>query len=187
MRVGALGRGRTGVNLDLRRDHHRYDADLIVFAAPDAHFVLKGEAGDDLLAATGQGTEFRGPIRQVGLVARGGEGSDWIYGGPQRDVLEGQAGADSIYSKGGRDHLTGDEGNDRLFGGDGDDEIGAGSDRERPFHDFLFGGRGRDALHALDGNEDGVRCGPERDQAYIDAIDEWSRASCEKQHGPDFN
>jgi RTX calcium-binding nonapeptide repeat (4 copies) len=187
MRVGALSRGRTGVNLDFRRDHYVYDADLIVSAAPDAHFVFKGEGGNDFFAATGRGLEFEGPIRQSSLVMVGGNGSDTIYGGPQRDLLGGEAGADSVYSMEGRDRLTGGEGNDRLFGGDGDDEIAAGRDDGRPFYDSLFGGSGHDALYAIDGNADYVRCGAGPDQTYIDAIDEWSRASCEKQHGPDFN
>jgi Ca2+-binding RTX toxin-like protein len=187
MRAGALSRGRTGVNLDYRRDHYVYDADLIVSAARDAHFVLKGEGGNDFFAATGRGFEFEGPIRQSSLVMLGGDGSDRIYGGPQRDVLNGQAGADSVYGKQGRDRLTGDEGNDRLFGGDGDDEITAGLDDERLFHDSISGGSGRDALHARDGNTDYVQCGSGPDHAYIDAIDKWSRASCEKQYGPDFN
>jgi Ca2+-binding RTX toxin-like protein len=186
MRVGALSRGRTGVNLDLRRDHHLYDADLIVSAALDAHFKLKGGGGDDFFAATGKGPEFEGPIRQSTLAVFGGDGRDRIYGGPQRDVLDGQVGADSVYGKEGLDHLRGGEGNDRLFGGDGDDEIAAGSDDGRPFYDSLFGGSGQDALHAGDGNTDYVQCGLGPDQAYIDAIDKWSRASCEKQHGPDF-
>jgi hypothetical protein len=187
MRVGALSRGRTGVNLDLRRDHHLYDADLIVSAAPDAHFKLKGGGGNDFFAATGKGPEFEGPIRQSTLAVFGGDGRDRIHGGPQRDVLDGQAGADSVYGKEGLDHLRGGEGNDRLFGGDGHDEIAAGSDDGRPFYDSLFGGSGHDALHAGDGNTDYVQCGLGPDQAYIDAIDKWSRASCEKQHGPDFN
>lgn len=187
MRVGALSRGRTGVNLDVRHDHYLYDADLIVSAAPDAHFQFKGGGGNDFFAATGKGPEFKGPIRQSSLVVLGGDGSDRIYGGPQRDVFDGQAGADSIYGKAGRDRIGGGEGNDRLFGGDGDDEIGAGEDDGRVFNDSLFGGSGRDSLHSLDGNTDYVQCGAGPDQAYIDAIDEWSRASCEKQHGPDFN
>lgn len=187
VRVGALSRGRTGVNLDFRHDHYAYDADLIVSAAPDAHFEFKGEGGNDFFAATGKGPEFEGPIPQSSLTMLGGDGSDRIYGGPQRDFVDGQAGADSVYGKSGRDRLEGGEGNDRLFGGDGDDEIRAGKDNGRVFDDSLFGGRGRDSLYSMDGNTDYVQCGAGPDQAYIDAIDEWSRASCEKQHGPDFN
>jgi hypothetical protein len=205
MAVGALSRGRTGVNLDVRRDHRLYDADLIVSAAPDAHFKLRGGGGDDFFAATGNGPEFEGPIRQSSLAVLGGDGNDRIYGGPQRDVLDGQTGADSVYGmKGpdrlrggdgddrlfgmeGPDSLSGDDGNDRLFGGDGDDEIAAGFDRGQAFYDSLFGGSGRDFLRARDGNTDYIQCGSELDRASIDAIDEWSRASCEKQHGPDFD
>lgn len=187
MRIGALSRGRTGVNLDLRRDHGIYDADLIVSAAEDAHFSLRGEGGNDRIGATGRGAEFEGPIRQRGLEIRGGDQRDLIYAGPERDVIDGGRGGDTIYGEEGRDRLLGGEGNDRLFGGAGDDEIAAGSDELNSFYDFLSGGRGRDALHAIDRNRDTVQCGPGPDHAYIDVIDEWSRSTCEKQHGPDFN
>jgi hemolysin type calcium-binding protein len=186
MRIGALSRRRTGVNLDLRRDHYLYDADLIVSAAKSAHFSLRGEGGNDRIGATGMGSELDGPIRQRSLEIRGGDGSDTIYAGPERDIVDGGIGADTIFGGEGGDRLTGAEGNDRLFGGAGDDEIGAGSDQLHPFSDTLSGGSGRDALHAIDGNRDAVQCGPGADQAYVDAIDEWNRASCEKQHGPDF-
>ncbi|HWT91206.1 MAG TPA: hypothetical protein VN179_08830 [Solirubrobacterales bacterium] len=186
IRIGGLSGGRTGLNLDMRHDHYLYDADLIVSAARDAHFQLEGGEGRDHFGAAGKGREFKGPIRQWHLVVRGGGGRDIVYAGPQRDVIDGGTDSDMIHGREGNDRLTGGEGFDFVYGGTGDDQISGGSDEARPFHDHLVGGSGRDWLYSRDGNEDYVECGTGPDHAYVDAIDEWSRASCEKQHGPDF-
>jgi Ca2+-binding RTX toxin-like protein len=174
------------VNLDLRHDHSVPDADLIVSAATDAHFSLRGEDGNDRIGATGMGSEFLGPIPQRGLEIRGGDGRDTIYSGPERDVVDGGAGADTAYGEEGKDSLSGGEGNDRLFGGAGDDALTPGFD-ESPSFDFLSGGDGRDSLRAIDYNADKLDCGAGPDNAWVDPFDLWSRSTCEKPHGPQFN
>lgn len=183
MRIGGLGRGRSGVNLALQRDGRHPDVDLLVLAAADARFKLDGGGGNDRVDATGQGAEFIGPLRQRSLALLGGEGADLLVGGPELDVVDGQEGRDTIYGDEGNDRLTGGEGNDWVSGGAGDDRLAAGPDTAGPAYDFLSGGSGRDALQAIDGNRDTLRCGAGSDQAYIDPIDEWS-PNCEKQHSP---
>jgi hypothetical protein len=184
IRIGGLRQGRTGVNLDVLRDGGHLDADVVVTAARRAHFQLEGGPGNDRLAASGRGAEFVGPMPQWGLSLRPEAGDDLVIGGPQRDNVRGLEGEDLIYGREGDDRLTGDEGADRVYGGAGDDEIHAGSDEPRPFFDLLSGGAGRDALHSIDGNRDKVICGSGPDQAYADTTDDWDRATCEKQHGP---
>jgi hypothetical protein len=186
IRVGGLRRGWTGVNADTGRDGAHPDVDVFVFAARRAHFQLEGGAGEDRLAGNGRGSEFIGPMIQGSLSLRGEEGNDIVLGGPQRDNALGGAGEDIIYARGGDDWLVGNEGRDQLHGGLGDDLLTAGSDESEPAYDFLSGGPGHDALHAIDGNPDRVDCGTGPDQAYVDAVDAWSRATCEEQHGPDF-
>lgn len=186
IRVGGLRHGRTGVNADTGRDGAHPDVDLFVSAARRAHFKLEGGPGADRLAANGRGPEFMGPMLQGTVALRGDEENDLVLGGPQRDNALGGAGEDTIYGRGGDDWLVGNEGRDLLHGGSGDDLVTAGTDGPEPAYDFLSGGSGHDALHALDGNADMVICGAGPDQAYIDAVDAWSRATCEKQHGPDF-
>jgi Ca2+-binding RTX toxin-like protein len=186
IRIGGLRRGWTGVNVDTTRDGAHPDADLIVSAARRGHFQLAGGPGEDRLAAYGLGSEFIGPMTQGSLALRGEDGNDTMLGAPQRDFARGGAGADLIYGRGGDDRLDGEEGDDRLYGGAGEDELTAGRGETEPFYDFLSGGPDHDALHSIDGNRDKVLCGPGPDQAYVDAVDDWSRSSCEKQHGPDF-
>ncbi len=186
VRIGGLPHGRTGVNLDVVRDGAHPDVDVYVSAARRAHFQLNGGLGNDRLAASGRGSEFAGPMPQGSLSLRGEEGDDLLIGGPQREHVRGQEGEDVIYGRAGDDDLTGDQGDDRLYGGAGDDQLDTGSDEEEPFHDFLSGGSGHDALHSIDRNRDEVLCGAGPDQAYVDQVDDWSRSTCEKQHGPDF-
>jgi hypothetical protein len=186
IRIGGLSHRRTGVNLDVLRDGGHLDADVIVTAARRAHFQLEGGPGNDRLGASGRGAEFVGPMPQWSLSLRPEEGDDFVIGGPQRDSVRGLEGEDLIYGREGDDRLTGDEGADRVYGGAGDDEIRAGSDEPEPFFDLLVGGTGHDSLHSIDRNRDEVVCGPGPDQAYVDGVDDWDRATCEKQHGPDF-
>lgn len=186
IRIGGLRRGWTGVNVDTARDGAHPDADLIVSAARRGHFQLTGGPGDDRLTANGLGSEFIGPMTQGSLALRGEDGSDILLGGPQRDFARGGAGADLIYGRGGDDRLDGEEGDDRLYGGAGEDELTVGRDEAEPIYDFLSGGPNHDALHSIDGNRDKILCGSGRDQAYVDGVDDWSRTTCEKQHGPDF-
>jgi hypothetical protein len=186
IRIGSLRGGWTGVNVDTTRDAAHPDADLVVAAARNGHFQLEGGPGGDRFAVNGLGSEFVGPMTQGSLSLRGEDGNDIVLGGPQHDHARGGTGKDLIYGGGGDDSLEGEEGDDRLYGGAGEDQIGAGRGSAEPFFDFLSGGSGRDALHSIDGNRDKVLCGPGRDQAYVDGVDAWSRATCEKQHGPDF-
>jgi RTX calcium-binding nonapeptide repeat (4 copies) len=187
MRIGGLGRGRSGVNLDLGRDGRHPDVDLVVAAATDAHFKVIGGGGGDRIEATARGTEFEGPLPQRTLSLIGDDGNDWLVGGGERNLVQGGAGNDVIYGGDGKDRLEGGDGDDRAFGGAGDDEMRGGFDVTAPYSDLLSGGKGRDSLRALDGNADQLTCGAGPDNVWVDGFDGWSRSTCEKPHGPQFN
>jgi RTX calcium-binding nonapeptide repeat (4 copies) len=181
MRAGVTRAGRIGVNLGVLRDGPRRDADLIVRQVTPFNLKLMGGDGQDTLSSAGIGPRSFGAVTSVLL--RGGGDSDHLRGGPRRDLIEGGDDGDVLYGRGGDDRLTGGEGGDLVIGGEGDDDIAGGG--TEPSLDFLFGGRGRDSLNAIDGILDRLDCGPGGpDHAYIDTSDEWSRETCEKQHGP---
>ena len=50
-----------------------------------------------------------------------GEQNDWLYGGAEVDILQGNGGEDKLYGGEGDDTLRGNYGNDRLEGGEGTD------------------------------------------------------------------
>ena len=127
-----------------------------------------------------------------GVLNRGTDGADELFGTEGADNLLGRGGADTIHGYGGNDLLVGDKGtvgdtgNDFLYGGDGDDELvggsgndtlfgGVGNDTLRPERgvdvafggegdDFLIGGTFRGTLYGGSGN-DSITAGP--DQEYI--------------------
>ena len=96
----------------------------------------------------------------------GGDGMDWIYGGPLADVLRGGGGGDRIYGRDGDDQLFGESGNDRLYGDNHNDTLdgGSGSDYLYGFNgdDVLLGGSGTDFMYGGN-NNDVLRGGSSRD------------------------
>lgn len=86
--------------------------------------------------------------------ALGTRGKDVITGSDGTDVIVGLAGADAISPAGG---------NDVVCGGAGDDRINSGKDDEGS-DDRLFGGRGSDVVHLIEG---GLARGGEGDDVVI--------------------
>lgn len=85
-----------------------------------------------------------------------GAGNDFLYGGNQRNVLNGGAGNDHIFGRGGSDSIVGGVGSDRLYGGTGDDSIVAGSsktDQSDKIPNLVNGGWGADSLYGSGGND----------------------------------
>jgi len=91
-----------------------------------------------------------------------------LVGTPRPDLLRGSKGADKIFGLGANDRLYGFAGNDLIVGGAGQDK--------------MYGGTGNDRLEARDGQRDLVDCGPGKDTAIVDAIDQVR--SCETVKRP---
>jgi serralysin len=111
----------------------------------------------------------------LGMTARGDNGSDILIGGPRRDVLWGENGNDRLYGNGGDDDLEGLGDNDRIWGGEGADRIidsdgndiiaaggggdyisaGAGDDRlyGTAGADYLYGYEGSDVIYGFGGDD----------------------------------
>ncbi len=111
----------------------------------DAHVVLGGSEGDDILIASiGDDTLW------------GDGGNDRLEGGDGNDNIEGGAGDDIISDRGGDDVLKGNDGNDVIHGGNGFNLIlgGAGNDFIITGEDVseTFGGRGNDFILGAKGN-----------------------------------
>ncbi len=84
------------------------------------------------------------------------------------DLLRGSKQADKIFGLGADDRLYGFAGNDLIVGGPGKDK--------------MYGGTGDDRLEARDGQRDVVDCGPGKDTAIVDTIDQVT--SCETVERP---
>ncbi len=181
--IGAIRGERTGVDLDADGHRPHADADVIVSASSPTKFQIVGGEGDDTISSAGVGGLFIGPLPARNLVLRGGGGADLLLGGLRRELMDGGAGDDVLYGRGGADSLTGGEGGDRGFGGPGDDRLATGGGGA---FDYLSGGSGKDAIGALDGDGDRVRCGDGVDNVWLDPVDAWRDAGCEKLHGPGF-
>lgn len=185
MRIGSLGHDRTGINLDVGHDGSHPDADVISSAVSPGHYTLDGRAGDDRLGSSGRGPEFSGPLPEGSVVLRGGEGNDLIFGGRRVDIIRGEHGDDVIYGRGGDDRIDPGPGADRVFAAAGADAISSAAAGDRDgAPDFYSGGSGDDSIRALNDNPDRIVCGAGIDNLWIDPIDEWSSATCEKPHGP---
>ena len=145
--------------------------------------VLIGLEGNDRLLGLGGADCLFGNEGNDRLL--GGLGPDFLKGETGNDALSGGRGPDGIAGDQGRDIMVGGpsndvvaagSGNDRAAGGSGDDTIGGGRGNDRVRGDAgvdrLFGGTGRDAVNAVDGTADVVDCGPGRDRARADRIDQ---------------
>jgi Ca2+-binding RTX toxin-like protein len=163
-----------------------------VLIGADGADQLDGGAGDDSLDA--------------------GPGNDLLDGGPGADRIRGEAGRDTVtyetraarvavtfdgvpadgehgegdnvasdvervVGSGAADTLTGDGRDNALTGGSGEDLLAG-----RGGADTLRGGTAPDVLDARDGVRDTVDCGPARDLAILDRID--NARNCEFQDLP---
>ncbi|HEX9823393.1 MAG TPA: calcium-binding protein [Actinomycetota bacterium] len=89
--------------------------DVIVFPAlcvPNFNHIC-GTSGDDVLIVD--------PAATYPVTVSGGDGDDWIVGGPKADVLRGGDGRDRLFGGPGNDTLNGGAGPDTLIGGPGAD------------------------------------------------------------------
>lgn len=139
---------------------------LVAYADPHCgagqgiHVVRADGRGDKLLtfSCSIRGSNAGDAIRALpeAQTVSAGYGDDVVHGGPGRDLLDGGPQDDRVF---------GDEGDDRVTGGAG--------------VDILDGGAGNDLVLARDTIRDGVRCGPGRDRAVVDAID-LVAADCER-------
>ena len=116
----------------------------------------------------------------------GGSGSDTFTGNSYSNGFAGGEGDDTANGGGGDDNLVGGAGNDHLSGGDGQDILGGESG-----NDTLDGGAGvdrfwgdsvgacipgycdtgQDEIHARDGSQETINCGPGTDSAVVDNSD----------------
>ena len=78
----------------------------------------------------------------------GTSASDYLVGGPGKDVIEAGAGDDTVYAGGGNDIVNGGTGNDYLYGDVGNDIVNGGMD-----NDYLDGGEGNDTLDGEAGDD----------------------------------
>jgi Ca2+-binding RTX toxin-like protein len=74
-----------------------------------------------------------------------GKGNDAVHGGKGHDRLQGNEGNDLIHGNKNEDILDGNDGNDTIYGGQDDDSLRGGLG-----NDFLSGDRGNDTLIGVD-------------------------------------
>lgn len=100
-------------------------------------------------------TWIRGNNTKSGVILRGNQKDNVIYGGSGSDVLYavqgdnfliGNVGDDTLYAGKGNDYLSGDIGNDTLYGGTGTSGLNGGAG-----NDTLYGGSGNDTFNYSNG------------------------------------
>ena len=116
----------------------------------------------------------------------GGAGADTYTGNAGGNYFEGGEGNDTISGAGGDDNLVGGAGNDRISGGDGQDVVGGesgddvldgGAGVDRFWGDSVgacipgYCSSGQDEIHARDGAQETINCGPGTDSAQVDTSD----------------
>ena len=113
--------------------------------------ALSGGAGlDDLYAENTAGCSddpWGGTSSRNSL--NGGDGPDFMYGGPGDDTLNGGDGDDFLFGFAGADPIQGGDGADQLIGMDGADDLRGGGGA-----DFVSGGPGDDREQGDAGNDD---------------------------------
>ena len=184
IRIGRVGRDRTGINLDPAADRSHPDADVIAYSVSPAHYLLDGLGGDDRLDSSGAGTEFAGPLPEKKVSLDGGPGDDLILGGARQDIVRAGPGDDLIHTGGGDDVIDPGTGVDHAFAGPGDDVISTRGEPEAGGFDLYSGGPGDDSIQAIDGEREHILCGPGFDHVGVDELDEWQSPECERAHGP---
>jgi len=116
--------------------------------------LVNGEGGNDIFVANGKFSNITDPLTKASVSLYGGGGDDVLVGGSGPDYIDGGSGADG---------LRGGPGDDTLFGG--------------PGTDTFFGEGGRDEIDAIDRKGEVLDCGPGKDLARMDLVDDDS--NCE--------
>ena len=181
--LGNLSRGRVGINLDLREDGSRPDADLIVPGPRRSSEIrVNGRDGNDRISARGH-SGFRGKLTIRVMRFIGGDGNDTLLGSPRRDRIGAGSGNDLLRAGRGRDDLIVQDGRDRAYGGPGEDLIenvtDVGGLPPDDAGDLIVAGSGPDrVLTRGNGRADTIRCGSGVDSATVDTVDR--RRNCER-------
>jgi hypothetical protein len=157
------------------------DSDRLTYdsRSDDLDLSLDGVAND---GAPGEGDNIGADI----VTVIGGSGADTFAGNSYSNGFSGGEGDDTANGAGGDDNLVGGAGNDRLNGGDGQDVLGGesgndtldgGAGVDRFWGDSIgacipgYCDTGQDVIHARDGSQERVSCGPGTDSAVIDNSD----------------
>jgi Ca2+-binding RTX toxin-like protein len=118
-------------------------------ANPDARIIVYGQGQNDDMRVSG--------VFPYAVEFHGGAGNDYLAGGAQDDILDGEAGNDTLLGGAGNDQLFGEDGLDKMDGGVGDDylEGGAGNDSMtgNTGDDTVLGGDGNDSVAGAAGND----------------------------------
>ncbi|PTM95015.1 M10 family metallopeptidase [Mycoplana dimorpha] len=126
---------KKSVSIDLAPGKHSAfsDVQLAYLGGGDNDGFARGNIFNALL--------HDGDTRSLIENAKGGSGSDTIYGNEAGNKLFGNAGNDKLYGLSGNDSLFGGAGNDSLYGGSGNDILHGG-----PGGDRFDGGTGADTV-----------------------------------------
>lgn len=112
-------------------------------------------------------------------------GDDTVYGGSNKDAINGGDGNDSIYANEDSDVVDGGPGDDTLEGGSGNDRVIGGPGRDSVNGDGgSILGDGNDQLDIADGELDQAQCGLGADIVNADALDVVEAFSCEVINRP---
>jgi Ca2+-binding RTX toxin-like protein len=111
----------------------------------------------------------------VGMVANAdSQKPNRIIGNAKPNHLVGTSAADFISGKGAFDRIAGKGGDDTLLGGPGGAKMvgGPGRDEFNAINGEPVGGQGRNVIKARDGTPDVINCGPGKDVAYVDRVED---------------
>ena len=116
---------------------------------------------------------------EEGLIIKGTQGSDTLYGDSGDDSIKGGQGDDTLYGNAGDDTIRGGRGDDTLHGGSGDDTMKGDAGDDTLYggsgDDTMKGGKGDDALHGEAG-DDSINAGQGDDTVYGGVGDDWITA-----------
>jgi Ca2+-binding RTX toxin-like protein len=115
------------------------------------------------------GSGHKGSAAATGKVLVGTNGHDRLIGTARHDKIVGRGGPDVLRGRRGWDLLKGGAGRDKVVGGKG--------------FDHIYGGAGRDTIRARDRRPDTIECGPGRDVAIVDRVED-GVYDCEELHIP---
>jgi len=124
-------------------------------------------ASGGVMVLAGSGT--KGSAAVTGKVLVGTDGHDRLIGTARHDEISGRGGPDLVRGRRGWDLVKGGAGGDRVVGGKG--------------YDHIYGGGGNDDIRARDRRPDTIECGPGRDVAIVDRVED-GVYDCEELHIP---
>ena len=145
----------------------------------DLNLSLDGVAND---GADGEGDNIGADV--VTVIAghgadrfTGNSYSNGFVGGEGDDTANGAGGDDNLVGAAGNDHLSGGDGQDILGGESGNDTLEGGAGVDRFWGDSIgacipgYCDTGQDEIHARDGAQETINCGPGTDSAQVDNSD----------------